>query len=73
MSNFLTETAKPRITQIVSILALLIFMPLLLLGNSGSRIPHNAGIGNSCKYCHKYEISTGTTEFGFLPCIRPGW
>lgn len=32
MSNFLTEPTKPRITQIVSIVALLIFMPLLILG-----------------------------------------
>jgi len=32
MSNFLTNPTKPRLTQIVSLIALLIFMPLLILG-----------------------------------------
>lgn len=32
MTNFLTNPTKPRMTQIVSIVALLIFMPLLLFG-----------------------------------------
>jgi xylan 1,4-beta-xylosidase len=32
MSNFLTRRTTPKLTQIVSLIALLIFMPLLLLG-----------------------------------------
>jgi len=32
MANFLTKRTTPRLTQIVSLIALLIFMPLLLLG-----------------------------------------
>jgi hypothetical protein len=32
MSNFLTSPIRPRLTQIVSILALLVFMPLLIFG-----------------------------------------
>lgn len=32
MTNFLTSPTKPRLTQIVSIVALLIFMPMLLFG-----------------------------------------
>ncbi len=34
MSNFLTKRTTPKLTQIVSLIALLIFMPLLLWGTS---------------------------------------
>lgn len=72
MSNFLTRRTTPKLTQIVSLIALLIFMPILLLGTREVVTLITRATGTPANIVVNTQLTLETLDLSFYHAFSQG-